>query len=395
MQANLNVGHTHRPLTRTDFRWALRRCCAVSRLNPCRAIIRPLGRFRLNHYQKLSFLWLLVGSVLFAFLVYRTGIHTIVSKLELFGAYFLLLLLISGVRQVLRTFAWRYCIEREHRQVSLLELFKLRLIGDAITDLTFAGPVLGETAKTYAAAVHMPLTFSLSSIVIENLIYSLAVVVFIISGAFVLLEKIALPNQIRLATVGGILALALPLFIGVWLISRRRLIISASLHWLERRHWLPARIARKESRLKLFESNVYGFYSEHRSAFWLIILVEIVANLTGVIEAYLILGVTFGVFGWSYAYLVEWTNRIVNTIFAFVPLRVGVDEGSTALTLSSLGYQSAVGVSLAIIRKVRTLFWVAIGLILIAQYSLWPKAAAETTAVTQDHLNEAVDCDGR
>src|SRR5207237_9386071 len=89
----------------------------------------------------------------------------------------------------------------------------------------------------------------------------------------------------------------------------------------------------------------------------------------GVIEAYIILGVTFGVYGWPYAYLVEWMNRVVNTAFAFVPLRVGIDEGSTALTLKSLGYASGAGVSLAIIRKVRRLFWIAVGLGLTARYA--------------------------
>src|SRR5438477_11878736 len=63
---------------------------------------------KLNRYQKLSFVWLLIGLILFAFLVYRTGVSTIVSNIRVFGAYFLLLLLISGMRQVLRTFAWRY-----------------------------------------------------------------------------------------------------------------------------------------------------------------------------------------------------------------------------------------------------------------------------------------------
>ena len=159
---------------------------------------------KLNRYQKLSLVWLVAGLALFAFLVYRTGLRTIASNIKVFGGYFLLLLLISGMRQVLRTFTWRYCIEREHRQVSLWELFKLRLVGDAITDLTFAGPVLGETAKTYAAAEHMPLTFSLSSIFIENLLYSLAVIVFIISGAFVLLGRIALPQQIRESRPAGV-----------------------------------------------------------------------------------------------------------------------------------------------------------------------------------------------
>ncbi len=351
---------------------------------PCRAIIPALGAFKRNRYHQLSFLWLLVGSILFAFLVYHTGIHTIVSKLELFGAYFLLLLLISGLRQVLRTVAWRYCIEREHRQVSLLELFKLRLVGDAITDLTFAGPVLGETAKTYATGAHMPLTFSLSSIVIENLLYGLAVILFIISGAFMLLGRIAVSHEIRTATLAGMLALIVPIVLGWWLLSRRRLIVSGILKWLGAKNWMPQRIARKQSRLRVFESNVYDFYGKHRSAFWLIILVEVVVNLTGVIEAYLILGVTFGVYGWLYAYLVEWTNRVVNTLFAFVPLRIGVDEGSAALTLSSLGYQSATGVSLAIIRKVRTMFWIAVGLVFTAQYTLLPKIGAEKNRVPQD-----------
>lgn len=330
---------------------------------------------KLTRYQKLSLFWLFIGLALFAFLVYRTGLHTIISNIELFGVYFLVLLLISGLRQVVRTFAWRLCIDPEHRQVSLVELFKLRLVGDAITDLTFAGPVLGETAKTYAAGEHMPLTFSLSSIVIENLLYSLAVIVFIISGAFVLLGRIALPEQIRVATWAGILALVAPVLIAVWLINRRRLVISGILHWLERKNWLPKRIARREARLKLFEANVYEFYARNRRVFWLIMFFELLANAGGIIEAYLILGVTFGVHGWAYAYLVEWMNRVVNTVFAFVPLRVGIDEGSTALTVKSLGYASAAGVSLAIIRKVRTLFWIGVGLLLTMQYTLAPKGA--------------------
>ena len=178
-------------------------------------------------------------------------------------------------------------------------------------------------------------------------------------------------------TGSGILALAAPVLVVLWLISRRHLVLSGILHWLEERNWLPQRIARKEARLKLFESNVYEFYGKNRAAFWLIMLLEVLANLGGVIEAYIILGVTFGVYGWPYAYLVEWMNRVVNTVFAFVPLRVGIDEGSTALTVKSLGYASAAGVSLAIIRKVRTLFWIGVGLLLTAQYTLSPKAAGE------------------
>jgi hypothetical protein len=329
-----------------------------------------------GRYQKLSLAWLIIGLGLFAYLVYRTHAGTIVDKVELFGANFLILLLISGARQVMRTFAWRYCIEREYRQVSLFELFKMRLAADAITDLTIAGPVLGETAKTFAAREHMPLAFSLSSIFLENLIYSLAVVVFIISGAFVLLGRFAVPHRMQVAALAGILVLVLLVAVSYLLISRRRLIVSGFLDWLKRRNILWGIIGRHEERLKLLESNVYDFYGKHRRMFWVILLLEVGANLTGVIEAYVILGVAFGVYAWSFAYLVEWSNRVVNSVFAFIPLRAGVDEGSTALTLDVLGYTASAGVSLAIIRKVRTLFWIAVGLLMTAQYSLSPRATS-------------------
>ena len=43
---------------------------------------------KLNRYQTLGLVWLVAGLALFGFLVYRTGVGTIVSNIELFGAPF-------------------------------------------------------------------------------------------------------------------------------------------------------------------------------------------------------------------------------------------------------------------------------------------------------------------
>ena len=71
--------------------------------------------------------------------------------------------------------------------------------------------------------------------------------------------------------------------------------------------------------------------------------------------------------------MVETVNRVVNLFFAFVPMRIGVDEGGAALMLNTIGYGAAEGVSLAIIRKIRMLFWVTVGLIIASRYSLSSK----------------------
>jgi hypothetical protein len=52
--------------------------------------------------------------------------------------------------------------------------------------------------------------------------------------------------------------------------------------------------------------------------------------------------------------------------FKFVPFRVGVDEALTGALAPALALPAAVGVTLAIVRKVRNLFWAAIGLAFMA-----------------------------
>jgi hypothetical protein len=58
-------------------------------------------------------------------------------------------------------------------------------------------------------------------------------------------------------------------------------------------------------------------------------------------------------------------NRIINVAFKFIPLRAGVDEGGTGQVSKVLGFAKDIGVTLAIVRKGRDIFWAAIGLLLI------------------------------
>jgi len=60
-------------------------------------------------------------------------------------------------------------------------------------------------------------------------------------------------------------------------------------------------------------------------------------------------------------------NRVITLAFKFVPLRMGVDEAGTGRVSRILQFTEATGVTLAIIRKGRDLFWVGVGLILLLQ----------------------------
>jgi hypothetical protein len=64
----------------------------------------------------------------------------------------------------------------------------------------------------------------------------------------------------------------------------------------------------------------------------------------------------------------ESLNRVITAAFKFVPLRVGVDEAASGGFAALVGVNPVAGVAPALVRKVRSLFWMGIGLALIAFY---------------------------
>jgi hypothetical protein len=66
------------------------------------------------------------------------------------------------------------------------------------------------------------------------------------------------------------------------------------------------------------------------------------------------------------AFVLETAGRLIVVAFKFVPYRLGVDEAGTALVARALALDPAVGVTLALVRRLRILSWNAVGLVLLA-----------------------------
>ena len=79
------------------------------------------------------------------------------------------------------------------------------------------------------------------------------------------------------------------------------------------------------------------------------------------------------------AIVFEALNRVMTVAFKFVPFRIGVDEALSGAIAPMLALNPTAGVSLAVVRKVRSLFWSAIGLAIIAAH---PSKTRPTTLVS-------------
>jgi hypothetical protein len=330
----------------------------------------------LHHLRLLASI---ASFALFVCVLQRSGPEAVFDKIRLLGWGFAFLILLSGARHVLRAVAWSYCVQTPGRRPDALDLFGPRLMGEALDDLTPAGPLLGETAKVAVVSRLIPSQAGASSVVIENLVYTLAAVLFMLSGLVLALLKLATPHGLR--WIGGELVICLlaPITVACWIVSRRILLLGRTLDYLKRVGLGWAFLERHQHYLRAVEQAIYDFFLTRRHIFLAVLGIEIATNFTGIGEAYLILKVTAAHSSLFAAYLVESANRAVQLAFSFVPFGLGIQEGAAAATLQALGYAASEGVSLAIIRKIRTLFWAALGLLLAARYSIVQPAGEEST----------------
>lgn len=308
-----------------------------------------------------------LGLVLFAFMVERAGIEEITSRVGSLGASFLLVVIIGGIRPAMRAAAWRTALPRDHR-MPLADLVKARLIGDAAGQLTPAGPLVAEPARLAALHRAVPLPVSLHSLAVETITYLFTSGLVVLGGMLLLLASFAMSQPLQRASLIASLTVVTVLVLSLLVILRRWAVLSAIGEWA--RHALhfvgfSRRWKRHVRRLNAFEGQVFEFYRLRHADFMSMILYDVLFHLLGVLETWLTLVMLGFKTSVLVAFLFEATNRAVNLVFSFVPGRVGVDEAGTGALAQILGIGSAAGVALALVRKARVLVWTAVGVLLL------------------------------
>jgi hypothetical protein len=317
---------------------------------------------------------LLLGLALFGYFVKKAGVGQILDGISRLGFGFILVVAVSAIRQIARSIAWTLCMEAPYR-LRFRDAFRARVMGDAIGNiLPFAGFLVSEPAKPALIRDRVPLMAGFSALAIENIFYALSVALFIFSGMVALLLSFTLPKGLRLVSIITLIVIGLVVVVGAVLITKRLKFVSGTARFLSRRG-LNAKWVEKGGML---EERVYGFYQRNSRRFLPILLLEACFHIAGAAEIYVTLSFispdqppTF-----LTAFILESVNRVITVAFKFIPLRMGVDEAGTGRVSRVLQFTMATGVTLAIVRKARDVFWAATGMILLLQRGLSLRAVA-------------------
>jgi hypothetical protein len=304
-------------------------------------------------HRFLTFAGALGGLVLFTYSVRRAGVGDILDGIGRVGWGLIPILLLAGLRFVLRAAAWRLCTPAGVR-LPLRRAFMAFLAGDAIGNITPLGLIASEPTKVFLIRHHLATRESVTSLALDNLVYSSSVLVMVAIGVVVMLANVSMPFAWREWGVAALAALALVIVVGVRVLRK------------------GLRFGRTDSpirqRLTLLRTSMLEYSAGQRTRLWRAFAVDMTFHALAVLEVYLTLRWLLGSLAPTFteAVLFEVLNRVVTVAFKFVPLRVGVDEAASGAFAQLLAVSSTAGVALAVIRKVRNLFWMGIGLALIA-----------------------------
>jgi hypothetical protein len=295
--------------------------------------------------------------------VKRAGPLELLARVRSLGWGFLLVLAISSVRYLARSLAWQRCMEPSDRQVGLGALLRARLAGEAIGDLT-VGPVVAEPLRLIALGSRLSLAAGISSLAVENLAYAVSSCFMVVAGSLAMLASFAVSESLRSAVLLSLAIAIILIGVSVMAVSRRWRVLSAATSFCGR---FSASILRKAPAVRDLEDYVYDFFARRPGDFLFVGLYEAVFHLAGVAEIYVALSLIGYHVSVPMAFIFESVNRAINIAFIFVPALVGVDEVATGLLTGALGLGATAGVALAIVRKLRMFFWIAVGLSFLAK----------------------------
>ena len=337
-----------------------------------------IAKNRRRKFAPVGIIFGLLGLALFVYFVKKAGVSEITTGIRRLGPAFLLVLAISAIRYVVRSLAWTKCIEAPHK-LPFREAVQARLMGDALGNIIpLASVAVSEPSKAVFVRHRLPLMIGLSGLAVENIFYSLSVALFIFSGTATLLLTFSMPKALRYASIGALVVTMIMAPLVFFLVRLQWKFFSGSLRFLSNRgvarNWMNKMVPRAET----LEERIYGFYQRNRASFLTIFALELCFHLAGVLEIYATLYFISPIKPTLLtAFILESVNRIINVTFKFVPLRTGVDEAGTGMLSKVLGLTTAIGVTLAIVRKGRDLFWSSVGVILILKRGFSLRAVRE------------------
>jgi glycosyltransferase 2 family protein len=322
----------------------------------------------------LRLILLALGILTLSGLIWHIGpAHIAEAAANLGPGAVLVILLPSYLMYLLEAYGWRLTLGSHAHRLSFWRLFAIRTAGEVVNMTTPTAYVGGEPLKAYLLKRQgVPIVDAMASVVTAKTTMTLAQVMFILVGialSFWTMGLVTNPSTGNAATpVGAAVVTVAGLLVGtlLFLAMQRRGLFIGFLGMLRRCRIRVPYLESREDKLRELDGAINGFYVRDRQAFLLSLAMFFLGWLAEALEVYVILYVIGPPAGVLTALSIGALAVVIKGGAFFIPGSIGAQEGGYLLLLMAYGYSDLAGITFAILRRVRELVWIVIGLACLA-----------------------------
>ncbi len=302
----------------------------------------------------------LLGLGLLSYLVFRTGPSLVWRQVRTVGWGMAVIIILGGLFQLVKTWAWRNTFTCDISQLSWTRSFGVQVVSDAMGQLGLAGKLVGEGLRVSLLGSAVPLSNGISAAAIDGGLHTLTAAAVTVLGIVTTLVLAPISGKWRVDA----LALAAVLIVVVVLaavgVATRFPLMGKAARAIGRWSRLRNVISSKQHIIDSAEHNLLTFHAYAPAAFWVSVTLNFLGHTLAILEVYLILrfmGTNIAMIG---AFVLEALTKVINLVGVFNPGNLGTYEGGTMLVTKLLGVTGTTGLTLALCRRARGIFWAGV-----------------------------------
>ena len=314
----------------------------------------------------IKFLLLCLGVVILYTTVQAVGIQQIIHNISDLKWKLLPLLFIYPFIFAFDTIGWSFAFPKSLPQhVPFHDLYRIRIIGETLNAvIPWAASLGGEPIKAELLKSRHGISLSegFASILIVHTTFWISLNIFVIGGICVTFQTLPLTPLLKQSVLVFTIVLSL---VAILLLIGLHLGIFKQVHSFgETFKWWGEKSSEKKLKFLKLDDEIKKFYTEDRRRFFLSVFFNFLGWFAGTFEVFWIAKILEMPISFTDAWLLEALIQVLRIATFFIPSSIGTQEGGIMLIFSQIGFENALGLTFAIIRRLREIVWMGIGLLL-------------------------------
>ena len=311
--------------------------------------------------QWVKLLFLISGFALLAWAIQSVDLDEVLHLLGKLGFGVILILLVYALVTWIDAVAWKFNFhpEQTHR-FNLLQLWRIRQIGEAYNTITPLGTVGGEPVKAQLLKDNHGLTFKegLASAVAAKTTFLTGLILFFIPGIVLIFQSERVSPEFKSVSLAGMTIFSTLIFL--FFLFQVTGVLGILTRW-------TARFCKKRAlfgQMEELDDKMSGYYRKHPLRGVTSVLLAFLGWVVGLGELYLTLHLLGHTPTWEELWIMESLAQLVRVGTFYIPLSLGAQEGGLILIFMGMGLPANLGLTVSFVRRIKELFWVTLGLMM-------------------------------